>query len=531
MQCRANKMRIQFMNVSFMNLWRFIAFAATFIIVNNSLQLVDAQSTNVELIIFRDYDSLTIFIPANNNGVVSLQGLRLEIVDNNGDTISQGLDAFPAFRALFPFNRIPTPACLRLERDSSQQILPLECENTFLIIQELVDGNIFWADSATRQERIVRVVRIEEAVSFCSPEQVICEVSFTPVLEDIAAELPTGGSFDLIGLENNPVPTNESWRPYTQTFGDSDMLLVPVGCFMMGSSEGRDNELPIHQQCIESPFWIDTTEVTNAQFGSYGYWAEGGRPRETVNWFEAQSHCAARGARLPTEVEWEYAARGPNGLSFSWGNEFDASLITYGANSNLQTEFVATFDKNASWVGALDMNGNVWEWVSSADMPYPYDPSDGRENTNNLDVYRIRRGGSWMNAEQAQTTTFRVGDAPTNRLNVGGFRCVRDFQIEGLDLVVFANRMTAISTPTPIPLPMVNVLSGSNLRSGPGSQYDAVGSARQGQNLLLLGQLQTSDGVWYQVRDLDGRVLWIRADLVELLNVVPQDIPQSDFTN
>jgi formylglycine-generating enzyme required for sulfatase activity len=105
------------------------------------------------------------------------------------------------------------------------------------------------------------------------------------------------------------------------------MALVPAGCFPMGSNDGDFDEQPVHQICFDTPFWIDVTEVTNGQFAALSgqaerssNWTDADRPRETVTWVEADAFCRLRGARLPTEAEWEYAAREPDGLVYPWGN-------------------------------------------------------------------------------------------------------------------------------------------------------------------------------------------------------------------
>jgi formylglycine-generating enzyme required for sulfatase activity len=201
---------------------------------------------------------------------------------------------------------------------------------------------------------------------------------------------------------------------------------VPAGCFMMGSDQGNPDERPVHQQCFDRPFWIDVTEVTNARFGSA--WDSSGDdyPREAVKWFHARDYCKDRGTRLPTEAEWEYAARGPNSLRYPWGDTFEGNNLVYSGNSNGHSAPVGGRQGGVSWVGALDLVGNVWEWVSSIYRPYPYDASDGREDASDQTSIRVWRGGSYSSyAEFLNPTARRNGD-PSWEYN-NGFRCARDW--------------------------------------------------------------------------------------------------------
>jgi formylglycine-generating enzyme required for sulfatase activity len=167
--------------------------------------------------------------------------------------------------------------------------------------------------------------------------------------------------------------------------------------------------------------------VTNAQYGSFGAFRGQNRPRESVSWFEAAAFCASRGGRLPSEAEWEYAAKGPDDLPFPWGSTFDSLLVIDGQDPEGSTADVGTRPDGGSWVGALDMSGNVWEWTGSIYHSYPYDPNDGREDTEPSNQDRpVVRGGSWISAQEKLTTTYRERSLPTYRDNLIGFRCVLD---------------------------------------------------------------------------------------------------------
>lgn len=225
-----------------------------------------------------------------------------------------------------------------------------------------------------------------------------------------------------------PITQNTKWNPVHEMFDGVEMVLVPSGCFLMGSDDGLDDEKPTNRQCFNEPFWIDMTEVTNSQYGSSGNFQGDGRPRESVTWFEAVAYCNLREDRLPTEAEWEYAARGPSALVYPWGNTFVADYTTYGANS-AETADVTSRPMGASWVGALNLSGNVREWVSSIYKPYPYDPTDGREIDGQADSVSPRglRGGSWNAIPQVLRAGARGHYDPNSIVNGFGFRCARSY--------------------------------------------------------------------------------------------------------
>jgi hypothetical protein len=233
-----------------------------------------------------------------------------------------------------------------------------------------------------------------------------------------------------ISLALDPVDRNSDWNPFFQTFDDVEMALVPPGCFKMGSVGVYSNEAPVHDQCFDTPFWIDVYEVTNGQYGTPGYFRGDRLPRETISWFEAAAFCATRDMRLPTEAEWEYAARGPDSPLYPWGNRFEEDYVVYRGNSDGHTGDIGGIAASQSWVGAVDMSGNVGEWVSSLYWLYPYDSSDGREVSGTIDGVnpRVIRGGSWWTIYpldlRAMTRSWSI---PTNASITVGFRCARSY--------------------------------------------------------------------------------------------------------
>lgn len=251
----------------------------------------------------------------------------------------------------------------------------------------------------------------------------ISATTFTPS----QTNSPTAFPLTLAKLDI-PVTHNSDWRPQYQTFNGFEMVLVPVGCFMMGSDDGELNEKPVVRQCIDQPFWLNRTEVTNAQYGSSGMFDGNNQPRERVGWFESRDFCVSRGARLPTELEWEFAARGPDNLVYPWGNNFVGEYVIY---SVTKTVDVATKPNGKSWVGAFDLSGNVWEWVSTIydqkRFPYPYQEHDGREYDSDIISNRGLRGGSMYDTYFNFRTSYRRNYNPNGKDANIGFRCARNF--------------------------------------------------------------------------------------------------------
>lgn len=256
-----------------------------------------------------------------------------------------------------------------------------------------------------------------------------------------------------IGYPSNPVMDNAQWTAITRVFDDGvTMVLVPTGCFEMGSTTGSNDEQPAHQQCFDSPFWIDQTEVTQSDFARLGGVKavvnafHGDHPVVDITWLEARDFCVLRSARLPTEAEWEYAARGPDNLLYPWGNRWNPNNAVWNGSGSQGAVAVGSIPSGRSWVGALDMSGNVWEWVNTiygidvngdynfsddgeSFFSYPYNTTDGREESvNDSSFVRGIRGGSWYNANISQLrAAYRYGNYADNWYSTYGFRCARSF--------------------------------------------------------------------------------------------------------
>ncbi|MCX8045060.1 MAG: formylglycine-generating enzyme family protein [Desulfobacterota bacterium] len=213
------------------------------------------------------------------------------------------------------------------------------------------------------------------------------------------------------------------------------MVLIPGGVFLMGAADGDPDEQPVHEIAIKS-FYLDIHEVTNAQYRHFieatghpapPFWhPELDRPDEPVvgvSWFDATKYAAWAGKRLPTEAEWEYAARGGrNDMRFPWGNTPNRTAANYGSFGLLP---VKSFPPNA--FGLYDMAGNVWEWCSDwydRDF-YHHSPAHNPQGPVS-GTLRVLRGGAWYCAEDAVRTANRFYAAPeTNDFSIG-FRCVQD---------------------------------------------------------------------------------------------------------
>lgn len=262
----------------------------------------------------------------------------------------------------------------------------------------------------------------------------------SPISTSLAVHTPTL-SAEQIAL--TPVLSNAMWQPYIteRDFDGVMMVLVPAGCFTMGNENGESDEQPIYEQCFDQPFWIDKYEVTNQQFRNLFGIAfqsssliEDDRPRERINWHEANDFCLYRNARLPTENEWEYAARGPDNLNYPWGYTMRSNRANDVTNSQGLTIATGSYPDGASWVGALDLAGNVWEWnhtiyslYGGDKFPYPYVTDDGREDIRS-NVLRVVRGGSFLGDSIEIRATNRHGYDGNLRDNEIGFRCAKEFQ-------------------------------------------------------------------------------------------------------
>lgn len=246
-----------------------------------------------------------------------------------------------------------------------------------------------------------------------------------------------------------PPPKPERGTVWVSPIDGREMVFLPPGTGQMGTppgESGRDQDESAHTITLDSGLWMDVSEVTNSAYrrfilsrpewqkaniapalhsGSYlRNWngnefpaGEGDNPVVFVSWPAARAYAAWAGKRLPTEAEWEYAARAGTTTKYWWGDAFDRSRVAGTKESGPLTL------RTNPW-GVRDLPGGVWEWTSSMYRPYPYNRLDGREDPNGRDA-RVMRGGSRENGENFLRSGNRSFEAAITTSDLLGFRCVR----------------------------------------------------------------------------------------------------------
>jgi formylglycine-generating enzyme required for sulfatase activity len=242
------------------------------------------------------------------------------------------------------------------------------------------------------------------------------------------------------------------------------LVYIPAGDSLMGSDAEFDPyiwgaETPMRTVFLDA-FWMYQTEVTNVQYTACIQAGACSRPRESrsesreayfgspefdaypivqVSWYQAQAYCRWAGANLPTEAQWEKAARSDDGRLFPWGNQFPTGALANLCDENCtntaarvagvndgysDTAPVGSYPAGQSPYGALDMSGNVWEWVADwfdpgyyagAPTSNPTGPASGER--------KVMRGGSWFNGVDGVRTVTRSSRRPDDALYALGFRC------------------------------------------------------------------------------------------------------------
>jgi formylglycine-generating enzyme len=218
---------------------------------------------------------------------------------------------------------------------------------------------------------------------------------------------------------------------------ERDMIRIKSGCFMMGTNQdaiyedddSNYREKPAHKVCLDG-FYIDTYEVTQKKWDAVmkmnrSVFHHPEQPITHIYWREARSYCHKIGKRLPTEAEWEYAARAGSKTKFPWGDEIDDNFLWYAGNSPREIPHVGKKKPNA-W-GLHDMMGNVWEWVEDW-LSHEYYKNSPVKNPKGpaRQSFRVIRGASWMIDEQYTRVTTRHGGLSDPTLSYWvGVRCAK----------------------------------------------------------------------------------------------------------
>jgi len=263
---------------------------------------------------------------------------------------------------------------------------------------------------------------------------------FTPIVLPIIATVPPPPA-----PTQPPTPTalpaQAGVTPAPAAAISTEMIDIPAGAFTMGSDSGAPNARPAHKLDVPA-FKIDKFLVSNADFKKFAdatkYQTDSEKAKEDnwqnyakdkdqhpvvkVSWDDAAAFCKWAGKRLPTEAEWEKAARGTDGRAYPWGNDYDPKKANVKETGLRTTTAVGSFGAGASAFGVLDMAGNVWEWTSDAAAAYPGGAaSDKLYGPNN----RIVRGGGWFDVKEQVASFARNSNVVSAANDDLGFRCAK----------------------------------------------------------------------------------------------------------
>lgn len=313
----------------------------------------------------------------------------------------------------------------------------------------------------------------------------------------------------------------------TRAADGMQMMYVPQGEFTMGNDAGLAPERPAHPVTLDA-FWIDRTEVTNSMYRScveagackpplakssfhrntyYGDPQYDAYPVIAVNWDSARTYCEWAGARLPTEAEWEKAARGADARTYPWGETAGCKLAnTNGCKGD--TSAVGSYAEGQSPFGLYDMAGNVLEWTAdwfdaayyaSSPSSNPQGPASGQ--------LRVARGGSWYDFAKAATTSIRARVAPGDSLNSVGFRCAMDGEAAQA-----SSTLATGSTPVPASASAAPASSSTSVAINPSSSACERPDIAYGDTL----NTQMAGGEWLGGRWREYVFCGSKGDVVEI---------------
>jgi formylglycine-generating enzyme required for sulfatase activity len=279
---------------------------------------------------------------------------------------------------------------------------------------------------------VIKNPPVATATVFSPTEIVMPELpTFSPTLQPINTPIPT--------------PVLDIGSTMIGSHGET-LVYVPKGEFTMGSDNGASDEKPVHTVYLDA-FWIDQFEVTNKQYQAcvdagmceppsfassithpnyYGNPEFDDYPVLYVNWDKANRYCEVwAGGDLPTEAQWEKAARGTEAFTYPWGNaQPNKDLLNYNQNFGDTTQ-VGSYGSGKSPYNAYGMAGNVWEWVNDYYQSDYYADKDSNPQGPLSGVYRVLRGGSWDDLGYLVRSAIRYGDDPALTDYDIGFRCAR----------------------------------------------------------------------------------------------------------
>ena len=317
-----------------------------------------------------------------------------------------------------------------------------------------------------------------------SPDSSDINIGFRCAADDINDEPTEDSASSVLAVGSSKI----------NSIDDLTMIYVPAGAFLMGSEEGHKNEEPVHEVYLDA-YWMNQHEVTNDQFAAFlndqgnqkeggGNWLDDGadnvllakvgkvwkaktghedHPAVQVSWYGAKAYCEWSEGRLPTEAEWEKAARGGlEGKKYPWGDE---PPVCVGDDNEASTSgcggpnSVMRFSPNG--YGLFDMAGHVWEWVADwyGEDYYTFSPYNNPEGPED-NITKVLRGGSWFNFGDGTRSAFRNERFPTTTEYDIGFRCVSSLSLEEAARIQLPTVTQSLSeTSTPIDNPDSSLIS------------------------------------------------------------------------